>query len=198
VEQASFVPLNAVMTLFVNAITGIIIWEDWRVVGDWTGYVCVFLLFILGSGLLLGDLPLLSESDPEAFRAGFSAARKDGLRKLFSRIQSYRPQNEQHEANQSEESDQSFSTIASGRPALERVHSKREAWLSVFHVNTSDRSLQSDASHMSFRSHGPPRSHQSIVPPTILEENSDEAAGRSSTLLHAEALAGTSTQDQQE
>lgn len=42
VEQASFVPLNAVMTLFVNALTGIIIWEDWRVVGDWIGYIVYF------------------------------------------------------------------------------------------------------------------------------------------------------------
>lgn len=68
VQQKIFVPMNAATIVFVNAITGIIVWEDWRVVNSWVGYVCVFLLLALGCGLLLGDLALLNEAQPETFR----------------------------------------------------------------------------------------------------------------------------------
>ena len=43
-EQKLFVPINAAMIVFINALTGILIWEDWRVVQSWLGYACVFLL----------------------------------------------------------------------------------------------------------------------------------------------------------
>jgi hypothetical protein len=36
----------------VNGATGIIIWEDWKVVNSWTGYMCIFLLLLLGVYLL--------------------------------------------------------------------------------------------------------------------------------------------------
>jgi hypothetical protein len=49
-------------------LTGIIVWEDWRVVSSWLGYICVFLLMTLGCSLLLGDLGLIQESAPETFR----------------------------------------------------------------------------------------------------------------------------------
>lgn len=68
VRQKTFVPINAVTIVFVNALTGIIIWEDWRVVSSWLAYVSVFLLMALGCCLLLGDLGLLQESSPETFR----------------------------------------------------------------------------------------------------------------------------------
>lgn len=64
VEQSKFVPLNATLIILVNAITGIIIWEDWRVVQSWYGYVCVFVLLGLGCDLLL-SVPLLSSENPE-------------------------------------------------------------------------------------------------------------------------------------
>jgi hypothetical protein len=70
VEQNSFVPLNAATTIFINAITGMLVWDDWRVVQSWAGYVCVFLLLVLGCTLLLGDLSLLQETAPETFRGG--------------------------------------------------------------------------------------------------------------------------------
>lgn len=174
VEQASFVPLNAVLTLFVNALTGIIIWEDWRVIGDWTGYVCVFLLFILGSGLLLGDMPLLSEADPEAFRAGFAVARGSGQRKLISRIMSYG--GNEHEIVGA--SNPSFSTTGSNseRPTLQRAASHKEAWLSVFHMHHSEGSMTDSNRSI----HAPPSSRAgSVIPQTILEENSDDVSGRS-------------------
>jgi hypothetical protein len=64
VEQSKFVPLNATLIILVNAITGIIIWEDWRVVQSWVGYVCVFALLGLGCDLLL-SVPLLSSENPD-------------------------------------------------------------------------------------------------------------------------------------
>ena len=52
VSQGKFVPLSVGTKIAVNAITGIIIWEDWRVVTSWVGYVCVFLYLMLGNYLL--------------------------------------------------------------------------------------------------------------------------------------------------
>jgi hypothetical protein len=64
VEQARFVPLNATTVILVNALTGVIIWEDWRVVASWYGYMCVFLLLGLGCDLLL-SVPLLNRDNAE-------------------------------------------------------------------------------------------------------------------------------------
>mmetsp|Transcript_19767 Transcript_19767/g.55863 ORF Transcript_19767/g.55863 Transcript_19767/m.55863 type:complete len:470 (+) Transcript_19767:137-1546(+) len=64
VDQARFVPLNATTIILVNAFTGIIIWEDWRVVSSWYGYMCVFVLLGLGCDLLL-SVPLLNADNPE-------------------------------------------------------------------------------------------------------------------------------------
>jgi hypothetical protein len=36
----------------MNAATGIIIWEDWKVIGSWTGYSAIFVLLLLGVYLL--------------------------------------------------------------------------------------------------------------------------------------------------
>ncbi len=63
VEQATFVPLNATTIILVNALTGIIIWEDWRVVSSWYGYICIFVLLGLGCDLLL-SVPLLNAENP--------------------------------------------------------------------------------------------------------------------------------------
>ncbi|KAL9190798.1 hypothetical protein ACHAXT_000504 [Thalassiosira profunda] len=62
VTQSKFVPINAVCIMLMNAITGVIVWEDWRVISSWTGYVCVFLLFALGCDLLLTENILTNES----------------------------------------------------------------------------------------------------------------------------------------
>ena len=65
VEQATFVPLNTICIVLTNAITGIIIWEDWRVITSWYGYCCVFVLLGLGCDLLLSGVPLLTSENPE-------------------------------------------------------------------------------------------------------------------------------------
>lgn len=64
VEQAKFVPLNATTIIVVNALTGIILWEDWRVMASWYGYACIFVLLGLGCDLLL-SVPLLNAENPE-------------------------------------------------------------------------------------------------------------------------------------
>ena len=53
VQQNTFVPLNATCIITVNALTGIIIWEDWRVVQNWLGYCTVFVQLIIGNYLLV-------------------------------------------------------------------------------------------------------------------------------------------------
>eukprot|EP00550_Attheya_septentrionalis_P013591 CAMPEP_0198305860 /NCGR_PEP_ID=MMETSP1449-20131203/58123_1 /TAXON_ID=420275 /ORGANISM="Attheya septentrionalis, Strain CCMP2084" /LENGTH=481 /DNA_ID=CAMNT_0044008403 /DNA_START=457 /DNA_END=1902 /DNA_ORIENTATION=- len=73
VTQGTFVPLNATFTILVNALTGIIVWEDWRVIEgakQWIGYGCVFLLFALGNYLLLGDDVKLLDSDNSTYGRG--------------------------------------------------------------------------------------------------------------------------------
>jgi hypothetical protein len=69
VPQATFAPLNASALIVVNAITGMIIWEDWRVVGSWLGYACIFMQLILGNYLLLGDIAHLSPDNEKYGRA---------------------------------------------------------------------------------------------------------------------------------
>lgn len=65
VDQARFVPLNTTTIIVVNALTGIFIWEDWRVIHSWYGYACVFCLLGLGCDLLLTtSMPLLNEDNP--------------------------------------------------------------------------------------------------------------------------------------
>jgi hypothetical protein len=63
VDQARFVPLNTTTIIVVNALTGILIWEDWRVIQSWYGYACVFVLLALGCDLLL-TVALLHEDNP--------------------------------------------------------------------------------------------------------------------------------------
>eukprot|EP00977_Amphora_coffeiformis_P008289 scaffold1878_cov170-Amphora_coffeaeformis.AAC.2 len=63
VDQARFVPLNTTTIILVNALTGILIWEDWRVIQSWYGYGCVFVLLGLGCDLLL-TVPLLNADNP--------------------------------------------------------------------------------------------------------------------------------------
>ena len=65
VVQTKFVPLNATTLMLVNGVTGIVVWQDWKVVESWLGYVCVFLLLALASYLLLSATPLLTSENPE-------------------------------------------------------------------------------------------------------------------------------------
>ena len=64
VDQARFVPLNTICIILVNALTGILIWQDGNVVQSWYGYACVFVLLGLGCDLLLTGVPLLNPDNP--------------------------------------------------------------------------------------------------------------------------------------
>ena len=77
VTQAKFVPLNASALIIVNALTGMVVWEDWRVIGNWVGYICVFVQLVLGNYLLLGDVKLLSPDNPQYGRAKSVLIAKD-------------------------------------------------------------------------------------------------------------------------
>jgi len=132
VKQAVFVPLNTVTSLFVNGITGIIIWEDWKVVGDWTGYVCIYLLFILGICLLLSNVTLLEDADPRTFRARWGLARPMERRATMERIRSYGASHDFQEISTIAEPSGSF---VIRRPSLgERRLSRSDAWKSVYRL----------------------------------------------------------------
>ncbi|KAL3941486.1 MAG: hypothetical protein SGBAC_004174, partial [Bacillariaceae sp.] len=80
VEQARYVPLNATMVILVNALTGILVWEDQP--QSWYGYFCVFWLLGIGCDVLL-SVPLLT---PENLEFGTNKNAKiiisEGRRKL--------------------------------------------------------------------------------------------------------------------
>ena len=84
VSQAIFAPLNASALIFVNAVTGMLIWQDYLVVSSWVGYVCVFVQLVLGNYLLLGDeIDLFS---PENRRFGRQEMlRRTGILRLQTR-----------------------------------------------------------------------------------------------------------------
>ena len=137
VKQAVFVPLNTIATLFVNAITGIIVWEDWKVVGDWLGYVCVYLLFFLGICLLLGSITPLQETDPGAFRARWGLALPPQRRATIERIRNYGSRQEYDGISDIAEQSGTFrtaSTAARERSASERRQSQSEAWKAIYRV----------------------------------------------------------------
>lgn len=51
-DQGIFTPLSSVALIIVNMITGIIIWEDWKVIDTWIGYMCACFLMSCGVYLL--------------------------------------------------------------------------------------------------------------------------------------------------
>lgn len=51
-DQGIFTPLSSVALIIVNMITGIIIWEDWKVIDTWLGYMCACMLMCCGVYLL--------------------------------------------------------------------------------------------------------------------------------------------------
>jgi len=51
-EQKLFVPIISCATQMVNAVTGLILWEDWRVVQSWAGYAAMIVQIIVGVYLI--------------------------------------------------------------------------------------------------------------------------------------------------
>jgi len=50
-----FVPAYSIGSLSFNALTGIVVWEDWNTISSGIGYGSVFLLLLLGI-FLMSDL----------------------------------------------------------------------------------------------------------------------------------------------
>jgi len=71
--------------MLVNAMTGILVWQDWRVIDSWTGYICVFLLLALGCDLLLSSALLMTNDNPEfgAKRRTTQIIEATPMRRLF-------------------------------------------------------------------------------------------------------------------
>ena len=74
-----FVPMQTCFTLLVNMLTGLLVWEDWRVVRAWGAYVSVHMIMILAIYLLAPSdfvqmyrnrkLRLALNVDPDALEA---------------------------------------------------------------------------------------------------------------------------------
>jgi len=60
VNQNTFVPASTAANIAANALTGIIVWRDLATVQSGVGYVCTFILMILGI-YLLSDLDLCAD-----------------------------------------------------------------------------------------------------------------------------------------
>ena len=41
-------PVQSSITLALNCVTGLLVWQDWRVIEAWTSYIMVYLLILLG------------------------------------------------------------------------------------------------------------------------------------------------------
>eukprot|EP01083_Nonionella_stella_P230166 813937_1 len=48
VDQKLFVPALTCGNQTLNAVTGLIIWQDWKVIQSWTGYLVVMMIILLG------------------------------------------------------------------------------------------------------------------------------------------------------
>ena len=134
VPQAIFAPLNASALIFVNAVTGMLIWQDYLVVSSWVGYGCVFVQLVLGNYLLLGDeIDLLS---PENRRFGRQEMlRRTGILRLKTRkneeIQTVANSNYNMFEGEVDDLDCTGEVgDVSGRRA--RLSTTREAWSSVY------------------------------------------------------------------
>jgi len=52
VDQGIFVPMQTCATLVTNLITGLIVWEEYKVIDKWIAYIMVHLIMLLGIWLL--------------------------------------------------------------------------------------------------------------------------------------------------
>ena len=64
VNQGIFVPLQTCATLGVNMITGLLIWEDAKVVTQWFAYISLYWLMGLGICTLPATMLCSDQSAP--------------------------------------------------------------------------------------------------------------------------------------
>lgn len=51
-DQGVFTPLSSVALIITNMVTGIVVWEDWKVIDTWIAYICACFLMVCGVYLL--------------------------------------------------------------------------------------------------------------------------------------------------
>ena len=59
-DQGVFTPLSSVALIITNMVTGIVIWEDWKVIDTWVAYVCACFLMVCGV-YLLAEIDLIEK-----------------------------------------------------------------------------------------------------------------------------------------
>jgi hypothetical protein len=184
-----FVPVNAATTILVNAITGMLIWEDWKVVQSWAGYICVFLLMGLGCTLLLGDLSLLQETAPETFRgARYPMMLRSNRERLLENIRNI--------GNQVE----GFSKKNDNEHPVDSSHRNRhDAWVTVYelggaapehsistrtirHRRNEIEGINGIQKHLSKTWSGPSRTQLAAIAPAVGAMNLEELPISSSKL----------------
>ena len=81
VDQGLFIPCTTCSTLLTNMATGLVVWEDWRVIKEALSYVMVHLIMLLGISLL-ASADVIQEYQnrerAETFTKAFSFAHEDG------------------------------------------------------------------------------------------------------------------------
>jgi hypothetical protein len=81
VDQGLFIPCTTCSTLLTNMATGLLVWEDWRVIKEVLSYVMVHLIMLLGISLL-ASADVIQEYQnrerAETFTKAFSFAQEDG------------------------------------------------------------------------------------------------------------------------
>ena len=127
VAQNTFVPLNATFLILVNAMNGLLVWEDWKVLQSPLGYATVAVQLVVGNYLLLGEVDWFGPQHP-----------KYGRRELLERMISTSVNIQQHHTCGSENDD------VDDDAALKVVMTNSESSLSD---RWSDESSQSHVSH---------------------------------------------------
>jgi Protein kinase domain len=156
VEQSTFVPLSAAITILLNAVTGMLVWKDWRVVQSWPGYICVFFLLVLGCTLLLGDLNFLSETAPETFlgaRVGMTL--RANRKRLFDNIRNFgsdSAEEKQHEFDRAEAWATVYETARAApmhsiSTRTTRNRKARSEWPPLAHTCTEPSSKEQGSNH---------------------------------------------------
>jgi hypothetical protein len=59
-DLAVFMPVKSSLTLALNCITGLFVWQDWRVIDEWASYAMVYLLVLLGVYTCAQDLDFIT------------------------------------------------------------------------------------------------------------------------------------------
>lgn len=84
-EQKLFVPMISVLTQLVNATTGLILWEDWRVVQSWVGYAAIMVQIVVGVYLISSLDFFENTTDPNYGMAQYVMIRQEATRSLALR-----------------------------------------------------------------------------------------------------------------